>query len=425
MYELRGRNLKESILVSEPASDYTYAFSLTLQNLTAELREDGGVYLLDGDESVFTIPAPYMYDANGAYSNDAAYTLTEVEDGAYVLTLQANAAWMNAEERAYPVVIDPTVFTSKSTSADNYIYTDYGADGDLVTTHQGEELFYGGRSIYNDMGNLYSYMKINNLPSLPFNTKFCKAWVSIPCAGYVDKGASSFHLFIQKALPNWRSQFTGTANESRILDYVTLSEESAGKFLELEISEAARDWYNGEANHGLVMYSKLTNGENMTDSAYAMVGFQGYINSSAAEYACPYLAVSYRNIQGIEDYYSYETAGAGRAGTAYVSDYVGNLTLLHTDVSDGGYSLAHVYNSNYGDRLFGTSGSTNQMIFHTVDYSHMIIGKGWKLNAQQSVVEYSVTNRTRHGNVFKFIPMTMEPEHYFYKTEQPIRMKMG
>ena len=57
----------------------------------------------------------------------------EGEDGAYVLTLQANAAWMNAEERAYPVVIDPTVFTSKSTSADNYIYTDYGADGDLVT----------------------------------------------------------------------------------------------------------------------------------------------------------------------------------------------------------------------------------------------------------------------------------------------------
>ena len=65
-YVVESLNIKENIIVKERLSDYSFSFTLALNNLTAELTDAGEVCLLDSDRSVaYVIPAGYMIDADG------------------------------------------------------------------------------------------------------------------------------------------------------------------------------------------------------------------------------------------------------------------------------------------------------------------------------------------------------------------------
>ena len=79
-YCLLGNNLKENIIVREKSADYRYLFALKTEGLKIRLSEDNESLELytertkdDGtvEQKVeFTIPAPFMYDANGESSDD-------------------------------------------------------------------------------------------------------------------------------------------------------------------------------------------------------------------------------------------------------------------------------------------------------------------------------------------------------------------
>lgn len=110
VYKNHGYNIKESIVVNSPQSSYTYAFQMTAKGLSAELTDEGSVELKNEEGTeIFTIPAPYMTDADGASSTEARYVLAETDDG-YILGLIASPEWINASGRAFPVVIDPSVY---------------------------------------------------------------------------------------------------------------------------------------------------------------------------------------------------------------------------------------------------------------------------------------------------------------------------
>ena len=80
-----------------------------MDDLAAVPQEDGSILLVEAgnrNNVIFSIEAPYMYDANGEMSLDVEMTLANG-----VLTVIADAAWMNSESRAWPIVIDPTYNT--------------------------------------------------------------------------------------------------------------------------------------------------------------------------------------------------------------------------------------------------------------------------------------------------------------------------
>ena len=108
----------------------------------------------------------------------------------------------------------------------------------------------------------------------------------------------------------------------------------------------------------------------------------------------PTITIVYRNTVGIEPYYTYQTAGIGRAGTSYISDYAMQNTLVVPLISSSSnvmpFSLSLVYNSAYGAQQF-TSASEG---IHTKSFSNMILGAGWKLSAQETVVSQTVGNTT-------------------------------
>lgn len=123
-YCLRGNNLKENIIVREKSADYRYLFALKTEGLKIRLSEDNESLELytertkdDGtvEQKVeFTIPAPFMYDANGESSDDVYYELEPSENGNYAFAVVASDEWINAAERAFPVAIDPQIVTDNS-----------------------------------------------------------------------------------------------------------------------------------------------------------------------------------------------------------------------------------------------------------------------------------------------------------------------
>ena len=69
--------------------------------------------LWQGDEVVYTISAPYMTDANGEKSEAVTLTVEKNKNGKLRLVISADENWLRAEDRAYPVVVDPIVETER------------------------------------------------------------------------------------------------------------------------------------------------------------------------------------------------------------------------------------------------------------------------------------------------------------------------
>lgn len=134
-YKIEGNNIKENIIVRERAEEYKYLFSLNTQGLKLRLSEDNTNLEFysekvkeNGDceeQKEFTIPSPYMYDANGETSEEVYYELEPQTEGKYVFSVVASTEWMNAEERTFPVIIDPQIVTNNSSliSFQNYSRT--------------------------------------------------------------------------------------------------------------------------------------------------------------------------------------------------------------------------------------------------------------------------------------------------------------
>ena len=153
-YIVSGNDIKENIIAKERKDEYVYTFTLKLNNLTASLTPSGAVEIVnDGGELAYEIPAPIIYDANGVYAEDGvgAYTLLDNGNGSYTLTVTANAEWMNAEERAFPVTVDPTVSTPNSNITDLFIM-ESAADSTFSTS---SSLLVGGGCV--------TYWKMNSM----------------------------------------------------------------------------------------------------------------------------------------------------------------------------------------------------------------------------------------------------------------------
>ncbi len=124
-YRLYGDHIKENIIVREKSDDYRYAFALQTQGLQMRLSEDNLQIELyrektDADGSTeqiveFTIPAPYMFDAAGNSCDDVYYELEPTDDGTCSFVVVASAEWINAEDRAFPVTIDPQIVMNSGT----------------------------------------------------------------------------------------------------------------------------------------------------------------------------------------------------------------------------------------------------------------------------------------------------------------------
>ena len=145
-YQFFGDNVKENIIVKSQAEEYVYSFELKTNGLELKLSEDNSSIELYSsrtnaagereEKKEFTIPSPFMYDRKGERSDDVYYEIEQKPEGDYIFRVIADAEWVNAEEREFPVTIDPQIVTNTSdiySYQNQYRYLSSGSFGSSGT----------------------------------------------------------------------------------------------------------------------------------------------------------------------------------------------------------------------------------------------------------------------------------------------------
>ena len=363
IYDLLGNQIKESIVLRSYDEELRgYRYTLNTGSMIPVAQEDGSIILYASDRQtvVFTMPAPYMADSNGEYSGDIDITLSG-SNGTYTLTYILPTAWLADEARAWPVILDPIVDAESSTSniADRTV-----AEERTLASNWGMNA-----CGYRDGWGVHRfYMKFITLPTLDISDNIVHAEVIL----YDQYDPDTYSIVeVHEVLATWTSSGMTWSNKPAHVDTVTdYVQVTAAGYYTFDVTDLARGWYEGQ-NTGMVF--------KMSD-AVEDAGVDDWKQFYSCEfgYVKPTLQITYRNMNGLEDYWDYTASSAGRAGTGYVNNLTGNLTWVHNDIGFGGnrmpVSISHIYNANdSATNAFG-------------------MGYGWRTNFNQTVAEVDDDN---------------------------------
>ena len=367
-YDLDSNRLKESLILrSCPKEMLGYRYRLETDSLRLELQEDNRIlaYAKDAgpqDEPVFYMPAPYLLDAENAYSNDIKVTLEENDKG-YELRYHLPQDWM--ADAAYPVVMDPVVqpVSNTFTIRDKTVTQRNPPAYDAISLDAGYSTNRGRERIY---------IRFKNIPSLTSADVVVGAKVLL----YKYSGSGSIsgnYMTAHQVKSMWDSETITWANRA---DYVHTSEDYqfvAGQtWHSWDITNIAQKWYEPSGNTGVMLrMSEAVEGGTTTKTA------SFYSSDYSNTQQCPMLVISYINNCGLESTWDYTSSSAGRAGTGYVNDYTGNLVWVHTGLGFSGnrmpVSINAVYNK--GNKAYG-------------------LGYGWRTNYNQRVEQITLGGTT-------------------------------
>ena len=400
-YIVHSMNIKENLIVKEKRDNYSYTFTLELNNLTATLADNGSVYIasLDG-ETQYVIPAPIVYDANRTYApeNVSAYTLSATGNGKYELNATVASDWMNDDERAFPVTIDPTIGVPHNYTVDLSV------------------LSVSPNSNFEDSFNLNvssewrSYWKIPTayLPTLPNTAHIWKAELKL-FGGGIDSYVGAYEI-----TSDWDETLTwnktiGSSPQgafgNELLDYKKLN--SGEEWYTFDVTKAAEKWYDGENNYGVGL--KLVDGTGTTKSAtfYSYEYYDDYDD----RFVEPCFYVYYSDISGLEDYYSLSSHSVAGIGSGSVNLASGNLTLISDLVSTTDYlmlmTVSAVYNSDMAGKDYNIA---NSFSAYTTSY----MPHGYKLNIAETIIEISMQKENGSTTNYCILSDADGTNHYFY-----------
>ena len=404
-YIAQSLNVKENIIVKEKAGAYSYTFELALNNLTAALAENGDVVLTDSDGAVkYTIPAPVVYDAAGVYASASVsrYSLESSNgNGKYLLTVTADAAWMNAAERVFPITVDPTIVGNQYISTDLYI-----EEGSSNTALQSSDTY-----LIVSSSNI-SYWKINTeyLPSLPKSAYISKATISLFA---VFGSATSTYIGAYEVSSDWNSHLTwNNAIEDEtagvITDYLVDCKciSTFAEWYEWDITELVEKWYDGY-NYG-VAFKQVVDVDAETRLFSNEMNVEGYYGN-----CIPRFQISYLNNFGVEDYYSYSSHSAGVAGNGSLNVATGQLVLaiptLSTTDSLMPYTPTLVYDSSWANQpyIYNNTGTANTYIY---------MPYGFKLNICETVTEKNIFDSSVSNQKYYVYADADGTLHNFYES---------
>lgn len=260
-YIVTSNSLKENIVVYKPQAEYVYSFDLNSDGLIPVEQANGSIILVKSEasqEAVFTLDAPYMYDANGAESYDIELSIKENGDE-YVVTVEADSTWLNNSEREFPVVIDPTWSAPNSKIQDVYVI-----NGTFANSPRSNTEIRAGRNLTNIVRSYIKLTLPTNLPigySLYNSTlvlkkqNYFKVSKDIDVRAYDCKDASSWST----SSISWNNQPFDNSNNGylhsnpELLSSVAAKSDSEDYIF--NITKAVSRWEKGETNNGIMLAS--------------------------------------------------------------------------------------------------------------------------------------------------------------------------
>lgn len=296
-YIVTSNSIKENIVVNEKQDEYEYSFNMNFGELIPVVNVDNSISVVnpkDMEETVFYIEAPYMYDSKGVESTDVEMSLVK-NDEIYVLTLQANAEWINASVRELPVVIDPTIYLS----LDDVFVMDGLTNKN--TTKINNELRVG-RNLVN---LTRTYIKPTLPTNIPEGSYIESAYLDLvqsyyykaPLANDVSIRAIDCYDVDSWNATNvtWENQPYDKSNNGYGSGYNYLSSVSAKSsqsVYSFNITQAVRRWINGGVNNGIMLASSDETQKVQVDFHSSRASNSNNHPTMYFTYTLPYISIS-------------------------------------------------------------------------------------------------------------------------------------
>ena len=414
-YIVHSLNIKENIIVKERKDSYSYIFTLELNNLYAVLSSDGNVYITNANEEIkYVIPAPIVYDSNGEYAPDgeSSYYLEEIGSGKYLLTVNVSSEWMNDEERAFPVTVDPPIEGVQGNLVDLYV----------DSRSPGSSFSYGDYLEVSATETAYIKFSESYFSSVPQGATIMMAALNIIGSSEV---ASGVRIGVYPVLSSWNNTLTynktlSPQNQgvvgSNAIDYEIMDVGDVRR--SFDITELYEGWVNGESNFGIALKPLE---ENTEKTAY-FLSYEYYTDDYDTDFYEPVLLVTYVYNDGLESYFPTTTHSAGIGGAGSINLATGRFTLAIPTLTATdnlfGFTPTLVYNSSLAGKPL-----TNANIISPFSTSYLPYG--FKLNLQEFIQKKSYVDSEGLPQTYYALYDADGTTHTLYEIDGVIRDDSG
>ncbi len=413
-YVLNGTDIKENIILNSTDAPGSFSFLYTTKGLCLAETENGIEIRDRSGNPVSEMKPLVMSDAELEASSDITMALEIIKENnnhcEYRITITPSAQWLQDPSRVYPVTIDPTIVTSQTASP---ITANFVSEGSS-TVQSFSEYFQVGT---NTSSHRYMALIKTTVPSeITPDTRIVNAEFSaIPRA----QNENFTSMAAQNPVPvieahsvnqNWEKNTVlwdyvehgnngGRIYSEELLDYDKVENRKEGsttvsalnRYYTWDVTRSLHDWTKGMDYHGILL--------KMPDSFSASKSIARFYTSTCSNSEVrPVFNITYINMVGLEDYWTYHSQDAGIAGSGYVNDFTGALTASFEDVSFSSekmpFTLSHVYNGYNAGKIQQT----------------LNVGSGWQLSIQESIEPKTIGGETK----YKYTDGD-GTEHYFEK----------
>ena len=369
-YFVTTTGIKENIILKSSKAQNEFTLNYKISNLTAKQKDDKTITLSDKDgKEIYTISAPYMYDAKGSTSTQMKIEIVKQKGSNLQVKLTADYAFIHTIGRAFPVTIDPEITTK---TGSQLYYGEASSSGRIINHgpyYLSKDNMMIGRAI-----KLYALGNGEEIISAKY-----KFEVSNHDALFDSKDDSPVIINAHK-LNTYNS--TNCAYDEKVLDYDSLTYED-NRYITFDLTKQYKEWYSNSdiSANGFVL------------EAFDSIGSkQVNIYEGSSSSVTPALTLIYKDFTGTESNLSYHTINVGTNAQAAVSDYLGNLVINQTLYEGTGsrmpLSITATYNSINKDTAF-ENGSAS--------------GYGWQFSFNQYVREVTDKNLTKAGYNYIYI----------------------
>lgn len=322
-YSALADQVKEEIILRDPAATDTFEFSLTPSaGLTPELARDGGIDLVAADGSrPLRVAPPVMWDASGNTSRDLEFDLQR-EGDQWALELRASRNWLDSPDRAWPVTVDPTVTLSgqKDTYLNNALPDSaYGPDT-VISTGRSSSSGATRRGLIQFDVSSVGKSKIVLSSRLVATTTSAHDASTITAHQVTRAWGTNASWNKYDGTNVWTTP--GGDHVATAEDSETVASGSTDVTLEWHIGKLVQGWVDGSVpNNGLLL--KSTN-ETSASSVH--------LRSSTAATSQPYLEIVYQPRTGIRRDYTYDTFRLSDRMQLQVNVATGDVILKQSDI---------------------------------------------------------------------------------------------
>ena len=378
-YKVISTKLKESIILKNK-NNIPSSLSFKIDtNLVLELATKGSILAKDKDKNIFVIDAPFMKDNSGSYNYNINYDLN-LKDNTYYLNLNLDQEWLKKAE--FPVIIDPTIsdMENSSIAMDAYIYSwddTPGYNYDSTTLKVGLDI--------EDSSKIYETLIKFNLPNIGTGFDIVNATASlISHSTDTTSNDNNNYIYVYAMEKDWNENNVSFMNlassyNNHVEDFfLPTRSEIVGNNMNLHvnsfnITNMMKKWYSGSPNYGLIL---KTDELPANCKEYTFYSKDNEIIDKVDPK--PYLVITYRNQNGLEDYMTYQTQEY-TDGASYINNLTGNLTTVFNlnETISGKYpiNLSLIYN-------------TNDVVLNK-DYGYKA---GYKFNLNETIEEVTIDN---------------------------------